>query len=193
MNAREQRAEEILATGRIARQGHISGCRVSPASRPLLVMLEGENDPSCDCDDFELRQLPCKHILAVQMMLEREKNGEPLPELAEVPPKVKRPTYPQKWAEYNLAQTNEKDHFQCLLCDLLRTVPPPAPRRHEQRDRPLLGACSPLCSRSIPPSPLFGGLCATWKKPATRTHRASTALQQRLELSGQPRHEADPI
>jgi transposase len=123
MDARQQRAEEILATGRIARQGHIFWVPSQSGKPRRSVMLDGETGPSCDCDDFELRQLPCKHILAVQMMLEREKNGEPMPELAEVPPKIKRPAYPQKWAEYNLAQTNEKDHFQCLLSDLCRTVP----------------------------------------------------------------------
>ena len=34
----------------------------------------------------------------------------------------KRPTYPQKWCEYNLAQTNEKAHFQTLLYELCRNV-----------------------------------------------------------------------
>lgn len=56
-------------------------------------------------------------------MLERQKNGEPMPEQLEVPPKPHRKTYPQKWVEYNAAQTNEKDHFQALLSDLCRNVP----------------------------------------------------------------------
>jgi transposase len=54
--------------------------------------------------------------------------GESLPKPPAVPPKVKRPTYSQDWPNYNLAQTNEKDHFQDLLADLCRTVPEPAPR-----------------------------------------------------------------
>ncbi len=122
MDARQQRAEENLATGRIARQGHIYWVPSQSGKPRHSVMLDGET-PSCDCADFELRQVPCKHILTVQMMLEREEKGEPLPELAEVPPTPKRPTYRQDWPNYNLAQTNEKDHFQCLLSDLCRTVP----------------------------------------------------------------------
>ena len=36
-----------------------------------------------------------------------------------------RPTYPQNWPNYNLAQQNEKDMFLVLLRDLCRTVPQP--------------------------------------------------------------------
>lgn len=123
MDARQQRAEEILATGKIDRQGHIFWVP-SQSGKPRHSVMLDEPGPSCDCADFELRQpLPCKHILAVQMMLEREKNGEPLPEPLEVPPRPKRPTYRQDWPNYNLAQTNEKDHFQALLSDLCRNVP----------------------------------------------------------------------
>ncbi len=120
-DARHQRALEILATGKIDRQGHIFFVPSQSGKPRRSVMLDPT--PSCDCPDFDLRQLPCKHILAVQLMLEREKNGEPLPEPVEPPLRTKRPTYPQKWVEYNLAQTNEKDHFQSLLADLCRNLP----------------------------------------------------------------------
>ena len=32
-------------------------------------------------------------------------------------------TYPQEWAAYNEAQTNEKDKFQALLSDLCNGIP----------------------------------------------------------------------
>ena len=38
-----------------------------------------------------------------------------------------RPTYPQDWRNYNLAQQNEKEHFLTLLKDLCGTVPQPPP------------------------------------------------------------------
>lgn len=119
--ARKQRAEEILATGKIDRQGHIFFVPSQSGKPRRSVLLDPA--PSCDCADFETRQLPCKHIIAVQIMLEREKTGEPLPEPLELPPIPKRPTYRQDWPNYNLAQTNEKDHFQPLLADLCRNVP----------------------------------------------------------------------
>lgn len=121
MGARQQRAIEILATGKIDRQGHIFFVPSQSGKPRRSVILDPA--PSCDCADFDTRQLPCKHILAVQIMLEREKTGEPLPKPLDAPPPRKRPTYRQDWPSYNLAQTNKKDHFQPLLADLCRSIP----------------------------------------------------------------------
>lgn len=123
MDARQEKAEQILATGMIIRKGHIYFVPSQSGKPPRSVMLDSEIGPSCDCPDWELRQLPCKHILAVQMMLEREQQGILLPNPPVEPPKRKRPTYRQDWVNYNAAQTNEKDHFQPLLADLCRNVP----------------------------------------------------------------------
>ena len=101
----------------------------------------------------------------------------PLPELAEVPPRVQSPTYKQDWPNYNLAQPNEKFHFQDLLTDLCRTVPEPAWPRRPGASR----SCSPM--RSSPPSKRFtarsrlDGSCATWKASGKRTHQPFAALQ----------------
>ena len=38
---------------------------------------------------------------------------------------VKKPTYPQKWPEYNLAQANEKAHFQTFLYELCQNIVEP--------------------------------------------------------------------
>ncbi len=136
---RQQRAEQILATGMIVRQGHIFFVPSQSGKPRHSVMLDGEA-PSCDCADFEERQLPCKHIFAVQMMLEREKTGEPLPEPVKVPLPPKQKTYPQDWPNYNLAQTNEKDHFQALLADLCRNVPELPPAKTGRKRIPLADA-----------------------------------------------------
>ncbi|HVS37979.1 MAG TPA: hypothetical protein VMS17_20635, partial [Gemmataceae bacterium] len=80
---------------------------------------------------------PCKHILAVRLLLDRQIKGEPNPAPAEIPALPPRKTYPQDWPNYNLAQTNEKDHFQVLLADLCAGVPQPPPK-NEKGGRPAL-------------------------------------------------------
>ena len=49
-----------------------------------------------------------------------------------------RPTYTQDWASYNLAQTNEKDHFQILLADLCRGIVQPPPKGGSKGGRPAM-------------------------------------------------------
>ena len=81
--------------------------------------------PACENADFALRAQPCKHIMAVRLLLERQLKGEPNPDPATIPIRPARPTYTQDWASCNLAPTNEKDHFQVLLADLCRGIPQP--------------------------------------------------------------------
>lgn len=68
----------------------------------------------CDCEDYELRQKPCKHTWAVKFQIERGSSKSVLVP----PPKSPRRTYGQDWHNYNLAQCHEKDHF----CDLLQAL-----------------------------------------------------------------------
>lgn len=77
----------------------------------------------CTCPDYEQRQEPCKHVYAVMHMLEgMDKDGETD---VLVP---KKPTYPQKWPEYNAAQRTEKTNFLLLLNGLCKGIcePPQA-------------------------------------------------------------------
>jgi transposase len=134
MDARQERAKEILASGLISQQDHLFFVPSQSSIRRHSVYLDPE--PSCDCDDFELRQKPCKHIQAVQMLLELQAKGEPLPERPETPPKPIRKTYSQDWPNYNAAQVAEKDHFQHLLADLCRTIPEP-PTKQGRGRKPL--------------------------------------------------------
>jgi transposase len=91
-------------------------------------------NPSCTCRDFELRGKPCKHIEALRLLLDRQIKGEPVPE---APPRPPRPTYKQKWPEYNAAQENEKDHFQELLFDLCAAIPQPPREAKKPGRRPV--------------------------------------------------------
>ena len=80
---------------------------------------------TCTCDDFELRQLPCKHIFACRIVKERNR-GKPIEEMPEetvVELPVARPTYRQDWPNYNAAQVAEKGMFQELLADLCKGIP----------------------------------------------------------------------
>jgi transposase len=132
MDAREQKAREIAAHARItAGNGYYLVPSQSGSARHKVVV-DGPS-PSCTCKDFELRDKPCKHVLAVRIWLEQQKDNATEPVVAsaapEPSPKPKRLTYRQDWPNYNAAQTNEKDRLQGLLADLCRHVkePPPKP------------------------------------------------------------------
>jgi transposase len=127
MDARDVKAMELTGNTRIA---YVAGTWMVPSqsSAGRHKVNPSPTAPSCTCEDFQLRNRPCKHIMAVRQLLERQLKGQPHPDPATIPLRPKRPTYKQDWAAYNLAQTNEKDHFQVLLADLCRTVPQPAPK-----------------------------------------------------------------
>jgi transposase len=123
MDAREQRAEEIAAGGKIAVG---DGCFLVPSqSSPTLYKVAIDPRPTCTCEDYELREKVCKHIIAVRLFVQRMTVDNPPPPRTEPAPKVKRKTYSQSWEQYNAAQTGEKDHFQDLLADLCSTVEEP--------------------------------------------------------------------
>jgi hypothetical protein len=95
--------------------------------------------PLCSCEDFELRQRQCKHILAVRLLLDRQfKDDEPSPDPVIIPMCPPRPTYRQDWPNYNLAQVHEKDHFQVLLSDLTRPIPQPPTKHMRGLGRPTM-------------------------------------------------------
>src|SRR5215216_6185832 len=67
--------------------------------------------PTCTCPDWELREMNCKHIYAVEYRLRRFENVDgstTTTQTVTVTEAVKkRPTYKQQWPAYNRAQTNE--------------------------------------------------------------------------------------
>lgn len=142
-----------MATGKITEGNgcHFVPCQ-SPGSGYYRVELGGLF-PNCSCPDFELTGADCKHMLAVREYLVHKTNGT-LP--TEPPPvKVPRPTYKQDWANYNLAQNREKDHFQDLLADLCREIPEPERDRSKggrptvpQRDAAFLSIFKVYCGFS---------------------------------------------
>jgi transposase len=85
-------------------------------------------DPSaktCTCPDFELRHLPCKHVMAVEIVVKREHSIEQTPDgIIETITETKsvKVTYSQDWPAYDAAQQNEKALLQKLLNDLCKKV-----------------------------------------------------------------------
>ena len=122
MDAREQRGMEIAATQRLRRSK--AGWVVPSQSDATISYMVASDVPgfkglSCDCPDFDLRGLPCKHVFAVEYVMRRENpDGSVVTEAVRV-------TYTQDWASYNAAQCAEKETFLPMLADLCATVPNP--------------------------------------------------------------------
>lgn len=125
MDLRELRALEIAARSKVTFEGGawLVPSQSSPAKVYRVTLGEGRG---CECDDFQLRRQPCKHILAAQFVCAREHGGTAAPAGADIVPV--RPTYRQNWPLYNQAQQTEKFRFRVLLFELCRGLPdPPQP------------------------------------------------------------------
>jgi transposase len=121
MDMRELKGLEIAARAKIA---FVDGAWLVPsqtnASQKYRVTL---NPVGCTCDDFQLRQQPCKHVHAARLVQERDHGGQaPKIDVDAVP---KKPTYKQDWRAYTLAQTTEKHRLQSLLYELCQSVEEP--------------------------------------------------------------------
>ncbi len=128
MEGRELKALQIAAYARITRDDDYWIVPSQSSSRKYRVHLDPD---TCTCDDFELRQQPCKHILAAKIIRERD-GGEPAPVIDDAEPPKKK-TYKQNWPAYKQAQNEEKWRFQKLLHDLCSGLDEPRPKK---RGRP---------------------------------------------------------
>jgi len=139
MNTREERAVEIADRFRIVNEGNRWFVPSQTGGTKYTVRIVGER-ADCTCPDFELRRSACKHLLAVQLVIRREKNPDGTTTVTETLTVTERKTYPQKWAEYNHAQTTEKDYFQKLLHGLCSGIETPPQTGKGQRRIPLADA-----------------------------------------------------
>jgi transposase len=134
MDARQQKAQEIFAGGKITRG---KGCWYVPSQTDAGRHVVDDLFSSCTCDDFELTGKPCKHILAAQLCADPFKPKPVTPTSLEPGSRHPRKTYPQDWPNYNRAQVNEKRHLQALLFELCQTINEPQ-RVKRGRGRPPL-------------------------------------------------------
>lgn len=126
-NAREQRGLEIAAKAKIERAGDKwfvpSQSGYSGSHGNCYVVTPDVSTPHCSCPDHETRNVKCKHIWAVEFVIQREftfdeqTNTETVTETVTV-----KQTYSQEWTAYNQAQSHEKEKFVELLADLCKGV-----------------------------------------------------------------------
>ncbi len=138
MDARELKALQIAATMPVRRStygwlvpsqtGNGTSYKVAWSNPKLARLTNATGDLTCTCPDFELRGLPCKHVLAVTYTIKREvvtDEGVLTQEL--------KVTYTQDWTAYNAAQCEEKERFGPMLADLCSTIPNPPQGRGRPR------------------------------------------------------------
>lgn len=116
MEMRELKALEIAARAKVVFDGTAWFVPSQTTGSKHRVTIGSE--PSCSCEDFQLRRQPCKHVIAARLVCARDHDGKP-PEIA-VDAVPKKPTYKQNWPLYDAAQRSEKTRFQALLFDLCR-------------------------------------------------------------------------
>lgn len=123
IDAREQRGLIIAATCKLRHKGKV-WIVPSQSGQGNYTVVPDATEPHCSCPDHETTGGRCKHIHAVEFAIKREQNEDgSVTETRTLTFIEKRTTYPQNWTAYNAAQTNEKDIFQTLLCDLCRDLP----------------------------------------------------------------------
>ncbi len=69
------------------------------AERGTYTVILDDRDAVCDCPDFELRDKPCKHIMAVRLFVRRQERGVEQSEDVQPAKKVKRENLPPGLAQ----------------------------------------------------------------------------------------------
>src|SRR5437660_1952879 len=124
MDMRELKALELAARAKIAANDDGTWSVPSQSTGGTYRVVTWPGAESCTCEDFQLRQQPCKHVIAARLVEEREDKKPAPPIDTDTPPAKKK--YTQNWPAYNLAQTTEKHRLQVLLADLCAGVTEPA-------------------------------------------------------------------
>jgi transposase len=123
MDMRELKALELAARAKIVANDDGTWTVPSQSAGGTYKVVTWPGAESCTCEDFQLRQQPCKHVIAAKLVEEREgKNNAPPIDTDTLPQKK---TYAQNWPLYNLAQQTERDRFRELLSDLLQGIEEP--------------------------------------------------------------------
>lgn len=129
MEAREQRGLEIAAKSKLQQSGDRWFVpSQSNQGRSYYTVKPDTAKPHCSCPDFEARQLRCKHLYAVEYVIQREftfnEETQTQTVTETVTLKVKK-IYAQSWSNYNQAQTHEKEKFLELLAELCKSIEVP--------------------------------------------------------------------
>lgn len=120
MDARQERGLVIAATSKIE-QNKLGWKVPSQSGNGSYIVNLDHGEPFCSCPDFEARHLPCKHIHAVEYVIQRETK----PDGTVTYTQSVKMTCTQEWHEYDDAQMHEQEHFAALLRDLCNGIPQP--------------------------------------------------------------------
>jgi len=139
VKAREERGLVIAAKCKLTKKGQV-WLVPSQSSNAKYTVCPDKAAPHCSCPDHETTGGKCKHIFAVEFVIQRELFPDgTVTETKTVTVTVsettiRKPTYAQDWPAYNAAQVNEKSRLQVLLRDLLLGIPEPEqkPKRGNQ-------------------------------------------------------------
>lgn len=134
MDARQQKGREIAEKSKITRKGNL-WLVPSQQGRGMLYKVDLDAE-RCSCPDYEVRRQTCKHLYAVQFVIEKTVYSiETVTERGKTTETVEvtRKTYRQEWPAYNKAQTQEKAQFLYLLHQLCQGVGEPAQYRGRPR------------------------------------------------------------
>jgi DDE family transposase/SWIM zinc finger len=131
MEERELKALQIAAKSKLTRKGNMWIVPSQTGHGEYEVNVDPEFF-NCTCPDHDFTQARCKHIYAVQYVIERDETADGQTVVTETV-KVSRKTYTQNWPAYNAAQTEEKSRLQALLYELCKAIP--EPEQHRGRPR----------------------------------------------------------
>ncbi len=131
MTDREIKALQIAAKSNLTRKGKTWTVPSQTGHGEYQVSVDPDFF-NCTCPDHDFTQARCKHIYAVEYVIEREQGADGQTVVTETV-KVTRKTYTQNWPAYNAAQTQEKSKLQALLYELCRNLPEPVQHRGRPR------------------------------------------------------------
>ncbi|MBI2859817.1 MAG: transposase [Chloroflexi bacterium] len=124
MDARALRGLEIAAKCKVV---HKDGAWVVPSQTDNGTKYTVKPETQqCTCPDHETRNTKCKHLWAVEYVLQRDFGADGTVTETETLQVTKvTKTCPQNWTAYNAAQSEEKARFTVLLTELCQRVPQP--------------------------------------------------------------------
>ena len=131
MNERQQKALVITAKSKLTKKGDTWFVPSQTDNGDSYKVNVTDPDwPTCNCPDFELRRARCKHIYAVEIVIEREsstttKRTSDSVETTTTVTETVKIRYNQMWKAYTSAQTQEKAKFLELLHALCSNIDEP--------------------------------------------------------------------
>lgn len=123
MDMRELKALELAARAKIVHGDDGAWLVPSQSTGGVYRVLTWPGAEKCECEDWQLRQDTCKHILAARLVEERD--GKRLAPSIECDAVPKKKTYGQNWSAYNESQTTEKRRLRVLLAELCAGIAEP--------------------------------------------------------------------